>query len=148
MTSIAWDGITLAADSQVTDDTFIDRLDCKKIRRISATVRGEKTIAYGLSGCMDAFYEIEEWIKGGCSAGEFPEDVEVTGILVTESHAYEFSGKSKGRFYEIGDFIALGSGTHFCLSAMHMGFSVVDAVKHAIKLDVYSGGKVRKITCR
>jgi ATP-dependent protease HslVU (ClpYQ) peptidase subunit len=39
-------------------------------------------------------------------------------------------------------FAAIGSGKGVALGALHAGASAVDAVKAAMKVDVYSGGRV------
>jgi hypothetical protein len=40
---------------------------------------------------------------------------------------------------------AIGSGGNFALSAMRLGMSAKDAVKHAKRIDCYTGGKVHSM---
>lgn len=46
--------------------------------------------------------------------------------------------------YEIQNYYSIGSGRDFAMAAMHMGGSVVDAVKCAIKFDSFCGEPVTK----
>lgn len=43
---------------------------------------------------------------------------------------------------------AIGSGAPYALAAMDMGASAAEAVRAAMKRDIYSGGKVTKITIK
>lgn len=147
MTTIAWDGLTLAADGQTTGNDSIETMTFKKVRRISVSVRDEKTIAYALAGDMSAFFDVENWISNGCDSNEFPSKFECCGFLVTANNVYSFDSQTAG-LYEIENVSALGSGANFCRSAMELGLSAKDAVKHACKLDVFSGGKITAINCR
>ncbi|QYW02847.1 hypothetical protein [Vibrio phage BUCT006] len=102
-------------------------------------------------------YEIEGvgyWISGVVSDESLMIEAYQTGKVsrVPECNAFVFDG---GRMYRCGvdaeGFLwkeelknndSFGSGHPFALSAMRLGMSAKDAVKHAKKLDCYTGGKV------
>jgi len=147
MTSIAWDGETLASDSLTTDDGYVVDRTFKKIRHISTDLRGERTIAYAVAGDMEAFYPVKHWINGGCES-RLPRDLDFQGLIVTKTKVYLFSSKTKDHLYETKNIAALGTGAPFLISAMTLGLNAKESIKHAIKLDTQSGGKIRSICCR
>jgi ATP-dependent HslUV protease subunit HslV len=58
-----------------------------------------------------------------------------------------YEGDDKGNISAIpqGKIGAVGSGQNFAMGAMLAGASAEEAVKIAIKLDPYSGGKLKKV---
>lgn len=50
--------------------------------------------------------------------------------------------------YQIEDFDAIGSGMWLALGVLDNGGDVIDAIKTAIKYDLYCGGDVNKITIK
>ncbi|TQV82851.1 hypothetical protein [Aliikangiella coralliicola] len=147
MTSIVWDGKSLAGDGRLTVNGYIVDSYFSKVRKINANLRGERVIAIGLSGDADAHHYIESWIKNDC-LDDLPDCMEIGGIIVTESKAYSFCDDSNGRLCLINDSFAVGSGAPLCLSALKLGLNAKEAVKHAASIDVYTGGRVRSICCR
>ena len=128
MTTIAWDGKTLASDSQMTSG-FIEQFSYKKIR----TVKGRHYGVCGRAGDADNFF------KGV----EIPDDN--TEILeITSSGKCVFIGKGNSRIKMNGK-TAIGSGCEFAMGAMLHGATAIEAVKIAIKLDPNSGGRVQSV---
>jgi hypothetical protein len=75
------------------------------------------------------------------------EEGEYTAYIITENNCYRV--EDEGRWYkDTAKYWAMGSGSEFALSAMLIGKSAKEAVKHACKLDVYSGGKIRVMQVR
>lgn len=68
----------------------------------------------------------------------------MSGIIIGENFAYAIE-KEEGYLikYDRSCKLVCGSGGNFALSAMRLRLNAVSAVKHAIKLDVYSGGKIQ-----
>lgn len=46
----------------------------------------------------------------------------------------------------VEDFAAIGSGSDFAITAMHLGKNPKQAVEIAAELDVYTGGKIKEMT--
>ena len=125
MTTIAWDGETLAADGQVTS-SFIGQNDSKKI-----FTKGGKVFAF-----CGTYSEGYGFLKRG-------QPIECDTIVL------EFGDKSgiaiyheKNGSHPIKAPYAIGSGCDFAMGAMLAGCNAVDAVKIAAKLDPYTGGRI------
>lgn len=135
MTTIAWDGKTLAADSQMTR-SGIQYGEVNKIVKLSD---GRYFACCGKS--TDTVLVVE-WLNER-KPKEKPEvDDGFAAIIVDTS-----TGVATELYYDlIEDYCppiaAQGSGWHIALTAMTLGKSAVEAVETAIQLDVYSGGKV------
>ena len=135
MTTIAFDGKTLAVDNQSTG-SYIEYKN--KIITVGDTVVVGTGLITDISSIID-------WLN---KPKNYP--------TVTDTNVYVFSKKngkviikqySKGpvpsiRGLSIGGFFACGSGGVFALGAMEAGASAKQAVKIAIRLDPDSGGKV------
>lgn len=147
MTSIAWDGISLAGDSQITENGIVICNRFKKVRRVRADLNNSKVLAVGIAGNMDGFNKIVNWLKSGCKPS-FPESIDAAGIIVTEKAAYAFDSGTGGALFKLSDCYSVGTGMPLCISAMKLGLSAREAVKHAVSLDVYSSGKITEINCR
>lgn len=139
MTTIAWDGKTLAAERQITASTEISCF-AKKIRK---TLDGRLIGAAGTLGATDALLD---WLESG---GERPE------FLEEKQHAEAIEIHPNGDVWFHAQFHkskvcrgkhALGSGSSYALAAMECGKNAKDAVKIAIKFDANSGGKIDTLT--
>ncbi len=144
MTTIAWDGKTLATDSRRTTNGTVESDDEKKIY---LDVGGYLAVA----GCGDVICSLEiiEWIQNN-KESSFPEIdiknnssaicVKKDGSILTYRH------DAKGRSIPYKGVMADGSGWEIALGAMDAGATAVEAVKIAIGRDVNSGGKVQSYT--
>lgn len=146
MTSIAFDGEYIAADSLCTCDGVVVNDNYNKIHTFKEEIKfkGEKILCIVLSGELSHIAGLVDLIREGQTKFE---DGEYTACIVTENSCYRV--EDEGRWYEdTAKYWALGSGMDFALSAMVMGKSAKEAVKHACKLDAYSGGKIRVLKVR
>lgn len=70
-------------------------------------------------------------------------DVSIHGLLILDGKVYSFFDFIE--VHEIKDFAAVGSGMWLSLGAMEVGATAEEAVKIAIKYNLYCGGEVTKI---
>ena len=149
MTTVVWDGTTLAADGRSTAGASIISDKTIKIHKLNGTMRGEKLLAFGYAGDAYELDLFKAWIEEG---GDYPEHVGVDLLVVTDKHVYQnFPSGEDGPMVLLAqnsDVSTLGSGSSFAESALLLGMNAVDAVKHACKLDIYSGGKITKMRLR
>lgn len=149
MTTIAWDGITLAADDQATQGSrksFGER----KVHHAPAGlfIYGEKVIIMGFSGTAGDERHIIQYLTDDKvnSQTEMHDQIECTAILVTEKNRCFSVQKSADKklpwIYENKAPYAIGSGADFAITAMHLGKDAVEAVIVASKLDAYTGSTV------
>ena len=140
MTTIAWDGKTLAADKRATVNGMAHTT--KKLIRIK---NGPMAGAIcGWSNSIAVAMEMIHWLESGADIKEFPAaqrtDEWSPVILITYSQqvfVYE-----KGPFpieRSFSDAMALGSGREFAMGAMAFGATSQEAIAIATKLDVYTG---------
>lgn len=71
-------------------------------------------------------------------------DISIHGIIINEGKAFTFFDFMD--CWEIKDFDAVGSGMFLAIGAMECGATVTEAVKVAIKYDLFCGGEPTKIT--
>mgnify|MGYP003642706169 CR=1 FL=1 len=128
MTTIAWDGKTLASDSQMSGG-FIEQFTYKKIKTVDGMYYG----MCGRAGDINSFFE----------GKEIPDD-DTELLEISAKGQCVCIGKGNSRIPITGK-TSIGSGSHFAMGAMLHGASAVEAVKIAIKLDPSSGGKVQSV---
>ena len=138
MTTITWDGKTLAADSRVTDGC-IEQVRCKKIHKA-----GEYIIAF--CGDYAEGLAFVKWVKDGMVAERKPEDLEDFGALVVHPDGKVFEYTKRLIPLPCGCPTAAGSGRKSAMGALLAGANAVEAVKIAAKLDPYTGGPVQSFT--
>jgi hypothetical protein len=134
MTVIAWDGTTLAVDSQMTTvnrRTFTDKLFKHKDEVLAIT------------GNLDVCAALVAWYKGG-NVESFPpmNEDNKSYLVVARKGEVEYYGETPYPVKINDRFFALGSGADFAISAMHCGKSAVEAVEIACLYDIHCGGKV------
>lgn len=91
---------------------------------------------------LDWFIEFREWFNKKTQL--LVTDISIHGILINEGKVFTFYD-----FVDCGEvkeFDSIGSGMFLALGAMDHGANVTDAIKTAIKYDLYCGGEVTKIT--
>lgn len=144
MTTIAWDGETLASDSRVTQDSHLVSDSFQKIFTIEgAEYRGDRILAVAMSGKCCDYHKILDYIfDENFGYTNFGHDTNC--ILIGKKFAYDLA-RNDGYLVKFNKKakIANGSGGCFALSAMTLGLSAPEAVKHAKKLDCASGGRVQ-----
>lgn len=132
--TVAWDGLSLAADSQVSNgDTRVGE---------AVKIGGRKGVGWGACGALCDINAWMEWCERGMP-GDPPAFVKdsSTAIIVRGDTVLIWD---EGRWDRLtADRYAIGSGRAFALGAMEHGASAKRAVEAAIRRDVYSGGRVR-----
>ena len=153
MTTIVWDGKTLAADGRMTSGNQVMQDDRQKIFIDTVSkLRGATVIRYALAGSADMTNRIGEWIKEGCphtvegvpvSWGEAYFEV----IIITTESVFQYCAESND-LIEIFHKVSMGSGGEFAQTAVHMGKDAKASVKIAAEMDLFSGGIGTFINCR
>ena len=153
MTSIVWDGKTLAADGRMTcGNRVVDECRQKIFIDTVSKVKGDTVICYALAGSADMVDRVGEWISQGC-----PHTVEHAPydwgdgsfelIIVTTKSVYSYHTDAND-LLEIFHPTVLGSGGEFAQTALHMGKDAKASVKIAAEMDLFSGGTGTFINCR
>lgn len=135
MTTIAYDGKTVAVDSRRTRGSVIITDKAEKFKISGSDV-------FILAGATDEinffvrnFQPNKECDMNGCDA---------SGVLISDGHVYAV-GVHEGRLFSCvstGDAFCDGSGGSFAISSIDHGKTAEQAVKYAITRDIYSGGHV------
>ncbi len=148
MTTIVWDGKTLAADGRCTASNRVVQQDRLKIFMDGISrVRGSTVICYAVAGAADMESRIGQWIAEGCPVTDDFEACEFEAIIITEDSAYVYYDNSNDLFNCLTK-EALGSGYDFAHSALTLKMDAVKAVKHAASIDIFSGGEGAFVNCR
>lgn len=147
MTTIAWDGKTLATDSRATNNGVIESDNVKKLFKIKSPL--SEYVACAVSGDYVEALKIIKWIKLGMS-GDFPEidkDRSASALCLREDKTLDiYRSTNKGFSLPHKGIYSDGSGWELALGAMDGGATAVKSVKIAIGRDVNSGGKVQSYT--
>jgi len=136
MTTIAFDGFTLAADTLITNG------DCVfgELEKIHVLDDGR---LFAAAGAMDVVFAVKDWLNGG-EKPEIKDNDTFIGIVISaEDNGYvanEISAKL--RLFPACIPWAGGTGEPYALTAMKCGKEAREAVEIACKMDIRSGGKV------
>lgn len=143
MTIIVWDGKTLAADKQLTNNG----LKCRttKIFKISGNL-------VGVTGDFDYAQAMLSWFGSGARPSDFPdhqkEDSKFVGMLVITPDKqilkYERSPHPID-FTECGA-LCVGSGRDYAYGALYMGATAYRAVEAACEYDNHCGMGIDVLT--
>lgn len=131
MTTIAFDGKTLASDSLVTCDGMICG-DVTKIHRIDGGY-------IGCAGDLSDIASVVYWLQG---TSDKPKDVSVFSAIIVLDDGRAFEMDERMVRFQCAIPNAVGSGAKYALTAMKLGKSASEAVEVAISMDIYSGGEV------
>ena len=138
MTTIAWDGYTLAADSQTSNSGSTWR-HANKVRKVRD----------GYVACCGDILQIAKfiaWYEGGCD-GDVGELDEFTALMVRKERLTIWEGPQEIEANQ-DEKLAVGSGWVWAAAAMDFGKSAVDAVEYACTRDNCTGGQVNSVTMR
>jgi len=135
MTTIAWDGKTLAADTLITENgKRVGR--CSKIENVNG-------ILFGVSGGVEWLAAFRGWFLGGMK-GDRPAmksgDSAAQAIVIYKDRV--LSLMPDGWDVMMAPFYAIGSGQDLAMGALALGHTAQDAVRAACMIDVYSGGEI------
>lgn len=160
MTTIAFDGKTLASDSQLTAGTLRLDTNTKKIYQPEPTeqwvVDGKRAIAFGVAGSLGAteivhgaLRSVMSGYSGLNSTTRFIKGESLKYIVITESgEVYaggQYSDDEVPWIAKVQPPIAVGSGSEYALGAMAAGVSAAEAVRIAMRFDVNTGGDIQTI---
>lgn len=153
MTVIAFDGKTLASDSQATSRDVAE-YGYQKIYVAPETeewkIYDKRILAIGFAGELAGITEMLENLKKGVgfdTRGKM--DAWASCIAITaEGNAVilRHFGDTKGNLFEFlpkGQFCSIGSGGDVAYTYMASGTDAVNAVKKAIKLSITCGGDIQ-----
>lgn len=135
ITVIAWDGRTLAADKQATNNGL--KRTVTKIHRV-----GSLLVAF--SGGVDSGLAMLQWIRGGCAPADFPpsqkdkDDWAPTLVIHPDGRVETYERTPIPTHIE-DRIYASGCGRDYAMAAMHLGFDAVKAVQVACDLDAFCG---------
>lgn len=136
MTTIAWDGETLAVDSQMTDS--YDAITGRRVQKLFKV--GERWIA--LSGDMQDCVLALRWFQRGEPEGERPELNNFVGFVKAGRDCYRYEKKLAR--WKVENPAATGSGYQYALGAMASGKTAGEAIKIAARFDSSTGGIVQE----
>ena len=140
MTTIAWDGKTLAADRRVSFGSVSDGNVTKIVKRKKD---GALAAAAGNSSMAAAF---RRWFLNGerrlDTKPELSKDTETaSGVIIRPNGVVEIHDQY-GWFELETEKYANGSGWEIAIGAMHAGATAEEAVRIAAKLDGNTGDEV------
>jgi ATP-dependent protease HslVU (ClpYQ) peptidase subunit len=148
MTTLVWDGKTLAADGRMTSSNRVMQDDKLKIFVPEGlTVRGDEVIAFAHAGDADMTYRLLTWMADGHPHDVDWKEADFGMIVITRNSAYVYASESND-FLEIETPVSMGSGSNFADVALHMGKDARASVKLAAEMDIFSGGVGTYINCR
>jgi len=136
MTTIAWDGETLAADSLVTEQG-------NRVGHVSK-VGAIGSVLWGVCGGIDQLEKFRTWFCSGM-IGDAPPmkssgDREAQAIVIHDGRVLSLSVDGWDSIRS--DCYAMGSGKEAALGAMALGHTAEEAVRAACAIDIYTGGDV------
>lgn len=142
MTTIAWDGKTLAADKMASSGNA-KWGQCTKIFRTRAGL-------VGFAGSADIAMALLHWVENGCEPSEFPtinaEENDTLAMVISPTGTVTIYERTPHPQILHNEFVAIGSGRDFAMAAMHLGNSAEKAVEVAAALDAYTGNGVDALT--
>lgn len=135
MTTVAWDGKTLAADRRMASWQDTCKLFKLKDGRVLAG-----------AGFMDELHEVAAWLDGGGDERDKPVTADgdnATDYLLLDGAKLYWLTCPYLRPIEVrDDMAAIGSGFKYALGAMQAGKTAAEAVAIAARFDPNTGGGI------
>lgn len=142
MTTIAWDGKTLAADKRISFGSL--PAVTTKVHRIDGAL---------VAGCGEAalIQEMLQWLRDGAKPADYPArqrdpKENATVLLVRANGDVRQYETSPHPLVIENEFWAVGSGRDFAMAAMHLGCDARRAVLVASEFDTGTGNGVDTLT--
>lgn len=138
MTTIAWDGKTLAVDSRTTGSNIIRSERTQKLWKIA-------DFWIACSGDYQDVLLAVEWFRNGMPDTDKPKLNDPGGLVVIKKRgrkAFRYEGNLVG-WDVAASFAAAGSGFEIALGAMAMGATAEEAVKVAARFDPGTNKRVQ-----
>lgn len=145
MTTIAWKGDFLVADTQLTWDKHLKGISPLKIRVLP---NGIIIAGAGLSKdtvMAERYFSTVPWEGAGII--DVPKLKSYESILVHQGQVY---WTEEGLLPQpvAEPYYAIGSGWKFAISAMVLGLSAEESVRHASVLDIYTNDTIQIVNIR
>jgi len=142
VTTIAWDGHTLAADKRAVNSGMI--FVVTKLFR----ARGCLVAA---AGDFDRIQETVAWFAAGANPEKLPpfqrDNSDFVGLLVIQPDKTILKFERGPIPFKIeSPFYAIGSGRDYAMAAMHLGKTAPEAVEVAMALDSSTGNGIDTMT--
>lgn len=142
MTTIAFDGVTIAADSLQT-------FGCQRAPGTFAKLRWHNGVLFAVTGASGAFTALVQWYFAGAAPEKAPKVDGATWTLIVINGGDASVYTSTVPYAEpLSAPFAYGSGADFALGAMAVGATAAEAVAAAVKLDVWSGPPITSFRVR
>ena len=140
MTTIAYRNGIMASDSMASEEDYLQKVDCQKIWKIKDTLIGTAKGSY-------AGLVFIEWFKGKVPKDKMDwldqgDDFE-TLVVDTKGTILTYNRYLVPDRHGQKEFWAIGSGAKCAMVAMECGKTAEQAVRLAIKYDLYSGGRIQ-----
>ncbi len=141
MTTIAFDGQTLAADGGI----FLgDRIAGKNVKKIFELKGGGMWA--GFAGDDPVGKKRIEWLNDGADPDKFPKIDGQDCSLMLVSDSGSVSIVCAGVITDVDVPFAIGSGAEFAIGAMCAGASAMEAVEIAARNDAFTCGAIEYVT--
>lgn len=141
MTTIAWDGTTLASDSRCSSETR--SISVRKIRELA------DGSLVGFAGTTTNMKRVVEWLDAGSDPELKPKLRGDTEVLVIRPDGTAIEYDKTLEPIEMKDVVAaIGSGGEYAIGAMEAGLSAVQAVEIACRRDPSSQGPIDELQLR
>jgi 20S proteasome alpha/beta subunit len=137
MTTIAWDGVTLAADRRISSGTIT--YSTTKIRR---TADGRLIGATGDYGVCSAMLD---WLEHGGTRPQCQDSERWISALEIRPDGSCWMHNRDSRWCVEDSFVAIGSGRDYAMAVMALGHSARMAVEIASRFDPGSGNGVDEL---
>lgn len=131
MTTIAWDGHTIAVDSQSTGDESV-MFYRNKIAWIGETVlvgAGRFSDINHLANCLR-------------NKTEIPAGLDIVAYHIGKDFIHKYTDSKYPESVPLNEPFAQGSGWAWAQSALDFGKNAVEAVEYACTRDIFTGGAV------
>ena len=144
MTTIAWDGKTLASDSRVTEGGCLVSDNYNKIRTFK--YKNKKHLV-GIAGSMAQGERFFVWLKqNGFDLDDPPRLEDMEALVVTKDGVWCYEGSSQAYVTLTGEVAAIGSGSYIALAGMRIGLSSEESVLLASQVDLGTNNNIRTLT--
>lgn len=135
MTTVCWDGVTLAADSRGTAGNF--GFQSIKLWRLA------DGRLYAGAGDAQDLAAVRAWLESG---GEKPKVESFAAMVIGSDRTIWRLEEKLVMFQVVGNQHAMGSGRDFATAAMACGRTARQAIEIACLFDIYSAPPVAELT--
>lgn len=151
MTTIAYDGVVLAADGaafvanikqpiiKLRKLVLANLSDVAKKRMGLTLLPLDATLCYAFCGDVEKVNEVLSWMRYGGDLPELDQNVVDAGMIVMSGTGRVWVLLPNLTTYETKAPYAAGSGMRYAMGALHAGRSAVDTIEQAIAHTTFAG---------